>query len=156
MATLTQELPQRDNQVMVVVDGRGISGLQVRCWAPALCLVFGACAGRPRCCTCTEPGLCRLMRHTDESSCTPFVLGQLLTHDTAVQAMKLVWLVKEVALTLHAHFPGRMAAVWVVEPPAVIEWPLSALKNLLGAREGTGAKIRTCRASDPVLPIELP
>ena len=70
------------------------------------------------------------------------------------QAMKLVWLVKEVALTLHAHFPGRMAAVWVVDPPAVIDWPLRALKNLLNP-EGTGAKINTCSATDAVLPMQL-
>lgn len=68
--------------------------------------------------------------------------------------MKLVWIVKEVALTLHAHFPGRMAAVWVVDPPGVIDWPLRALKNLLNPA-GTGAKIRSCSASDTVLPVRL-
>ena len=67
--------------------------------------------------------------------------------------MQLVWLVKEVALTLNAHFPGRLAALWVVDAPTVIKWPLQALRKLL--HPATGQKLHTCSASDAVLPLSL-
>ena len=67
--------------------------------------------------------------------------------------MQLVWLVKEVALTLNAHFPGRLAALWVVDAPAVIKWPLKALRKLL--HPATGQKVQTCSADDPALPKSL-
>ena len=99
-------------------------------------------------------GLSGCLPSTPLERITESQAGFRLSTAWAMQAMKLVWLVKEVALTLHAHFPGRMAAVWVVEPPGVIDWPLRALKNLLNPA-GTGAKIRACQASDPVLPVQL-
>ena len=67
--------------------------------------------------------------------------------------MQLVWLVKEVALTLNAHFPGRLGALWVVEAPVVVKWPLRALRKLL--HPATGQKIQTCSIDDPALPQNI-
>lgn len=70
-----------------------------------------------------------------------------------VQVVQLVKLIKEVALTLNAHFPGHLAALWLVDCPSVVEWPLRALRKLL--HPATGQKIRTCTSSSPDLPLNL-
>ena len=67
--------------------------------------------------------------------------------------MQLIWLVKEVALTLNAHFPGRLAALWIVDPPPVLRWPLRALRKLL--HPATAQKVQTCSVNDPALPLNL-
>lgn len=70
-----------------------------------------------------------------------------------MQVMQLVWLVKEVAVTLNTHFPGRLAALWIVEPPAVLKWTLNGLRKLL--HPATGQKVQVCDANDPVLPKSI-
>ena len=65
----------------------------------------------------------------------------------------MVRLVKQVALTLNAHFPGRLAALWLVDAPPVVQWPLKALRKLL--HPATGQKIQMCGAKDACLPFSL-
>lgn len=72
---------------------------------------------------------------------------------TAMQATKLVRLMKSVAVTLNQHYPSRLHQLFFVEPPAVMKWPIQAAKPLLHAE--TGNKIQVCGLEDPVLPIHL-
>lgn len=99
-------------------------------------------------------GIRNLVAH----DCDPASSGMLVVVMDArgisgMQVMQLVWLVKEVAVTLNTHFPGRLAALWIVEPPAVLKWTLNGLRKLL--HPATGQKVQVCDANDPVLPKSI-
>lgn len=71
----------------------------------------------------------------------------------ALQASKLVRLMKGVAVTLNQHYPSRLQQLFFVEPPAVMKWPIQAAKPLLHAE--TGNKIQVCGVDDLALPVRL-
>ncbi|KAK9906365.1 hypothetical protein WJX75_000628 [Coccomyxa subellipsoidea] len=70
---------------------------------------------------------------------------------SALQVTRKVTLIKETALALNQHYPGRLHRLYVVGLPASLAWVVDTIRPVL--HPTTTAALRTCDADEPSIPL---
>ncbi|CAL8462219.1 g1750 [Coccomyxa elongata] len=70
---------------------------------------------------------------------------------SALQVTRKVTLIKETALALNQHYPGRLHRLWVVGLPASLAWVVDTIRPML--HPTTATNLRMCEADDSSVPL---